>query len=155
MQIHLLAVGNRMPSWVTEGFEEYQKRLPKECELILREIPPGKRGKNADLERIRDEEGAKILDLLTSDDRVIALEVGGKNWSTETLAQELGNWMQEGRRVALLVGGPEGHSEAVRKRAPVHWSLSPLTLPHPLVRVLIAEQIYRAHSILRNHPYHR
>ena len=71
------------------------------------------------------------------------------------MAQELGAWMQEGRRVALLVGGPEGHSDAVRKRAQVHWSLSALTLPHPLVRVLIAEQIYRAHSILKNHPYHR
>ena len=155
MQIHLMAVGNRMPGWVSEGFEEYRKRLPRECELVLREVAPGKRGKNADLIRIQEEEGERVLSLLEPDDRVIALEVGGKNWTTEQLAKELGQWMQDGRRVALLVGGPEGHPESVRKRAKVHWSLSPLTLPHPLVRVLIAEQLYRAHSILKNHPYHR
>jgi 23S rRNA (pseudouridine1915-N3)-methyltransferase len=155
MQIHLIAVGNKMPGWVTEGFEEYRKRLPRECELVLREVAPGKRGKNADLARIQEEEGERVLGLLDPDDRVIALEVGGKPWTTEALARELGGWMQDGRRVALLVGGPEGHSEAVRRRAPIHWSLSPLTLPHPLVRVLLAEQIYRAHSILKNHPYHR
>ena len=155
MQIHLMAVGNRMPGWVSEGFEEYRKRLPRECELVLRAVAPGKRGKNADLIRIQEEEGERVLSLLEPDDRVIALEVGGKNWTTEQLAKELGQWMQDGRRVALLVGGPEGHPESVRKRAKTHWSLSPLTLPHPLVRVLIAEQLYRAHSILKNHPYHR
>jgi 23S rRNA (pseudouridine1915-N3)-methyltransferase len=155
MQIHLVAVGNRMPGWVTEGFEDYRKRLPRECELVLREIAPGKRGKNADLIRIREDEGERVLSVLEPYDRVIALEVGGRNWTTEQLSEELGQWMQDGRRVALLVGGPEGHPESVRKRSKVHWSLSPLTLPHPLVRVLIAEQIYRAHSILKNHPYHR
>lgn len=155
MQIHLIAVGNRMPGWVSEGFEEYRKRLPRECELVLREVAPGKRGKNCDLVRIQEEEGERVLSLLAPDDHVIALEVGGRNWTTEQLSNELGQWMQAGRRVALLVGGPEGHPDAVRKRAKVHWSLSPLTLPHPLVRVLIAEQVYRAHSMLKNHPYHR
>ena len=122
MQIHLLAIGNRMPEWVTKGYQDYAKRLPRECELILREIPPGKRGKNADLERIKEEEGERMLAMIQRDDHVIALEVEGN---------------------------------ACKARAHQTWSLSPLTLPHPLVRILLAEQLYRAHTILSHHPYHR
>jgi 23S rRNA (pseudouridine1915-N3)-methyltransferase len=155
MQINLLAVGNRMPAWVTAGYEEYAKRLPRECELVLREIAPGKRGKNADVARIREEEGERILAPLARDDHVVALEVGGKPWSTPELADQLRRWLGDGRRVALLVGGPDGLSDACRARAGQLWSLSPLTLPHPIVRVVVAEQIYRAWSILQNHPYHR
>lgn len=155
MQIHLVAVGNRMPTWVTEGFQDYAKRLPRECELVLREIPPGKRGKNADLARIREEEGERILASLSRDDQVIALEVGGKPWDTVQLSNQVEDWMQEGRRIALLVGGPEGLSDACRAHANQLWSLSPLTLPHPIVRIIVAEQIYRAWSLLNNHPYHR
>ncbi|GAB6047916.1 23S rRNA (pseudouridine(1915)-N(3))-methyltransferase RlmH [Methyloparacoccus murrellii] len=155
MQIHLFAVGNRMPGWVTEGFHEYAKRLPRDCELVLREIAPGKRGKNADLARIREDEGQRILAALGRDDRVIALEVEGKPWRTEDLAAWLADWQRQGRRVALLVGGPEGLADACRVRAEQQWSLSPLTLPHPLVRVIVAEQLYRAWSLLNNHPYHR
>lgn len=155
MQIHLFAVGNRMPGWVTEGFHEYAKRLPRDCELVLREIAPGRRGKNADLARIREDEGQRILAALGRDDRVIALEVEGKPWRTEDLAAWLADWQRQGRRVALLVGGPEGLADACRVRAEQQWSLSPLTLPHPLVRVIVAEQLYRAWSLLNNHPYHR
>jgi 23S rRNA (pseudouridine1915-N3)-methyltransferase len=155
MQIHLVAVGTRMPGWVAEGYEEYAKRLPRECELVLREIPPAKRGKNADIARLREDEGARILAALSRDDHVVALEVGGKAWSTPELSEQLGRWMANGRRVALLVGGPDGLSEACRARADQLWSLSRLTLPHPIVRVVVAEQIYRAWSILQNHPYHR
>ncbi len=155
MQIHLFAVGNRMPGWVTEGFHEYAKRLPRDCELVLREIAPSKRGKNADLARIREDEGQRILAALGRDDRVIALEVEGKPWRTEDLAAWLADWQRQGRRVALLVGGPEGLADACRVRAEQQWSLSPLTLPHPLVRVIVAEQLYRAWSLLNNHPYHR
>ena len=155
MQIHLFAVGNRMPGWVTEGFHEYAKRLPRDCELVLREAAPGKRGKNADLARIREDEGQRILAALGRDDRVIALEVEGKPWRTEDLAAWLADWQRQGRRVALLVGGPEGLADACRVRAEQQWSLSPLTLPHPLVRVIVAEQLYRAWSLLNNHPYHR
>lgn len=155
MQIHLFAVGNRMPGWVTEGFHEYAKRLPRDCELVLREFAPGKRGKNADLARIREDEGQRILAALGRDDRVIALEVEGKPWRTEDLAAWLADWQRQGRRVALLVGGPEGLADACRVRAEQQWSLSPLTLPHPLVRVIVAEQLYRAWSLLNNHPYHR
>lgn len=155
MQIHLVTVGNRMPTWVTEGFQDYAKRLPRECELVLREIAPGKRGKNADLARIREEEGERILASLSRDDQVIALEVGGKPWDTVQLSNQVKDWMRDGRRIALMVGGPEGLSDACRARANQLWSLSPLTLPHPIVRIIVAEQIYRAWSLLNNHPYHR
>lgn len=155
MQIHLIAVGNRMPDWVTAGYQEYAKRLPRECELVLREIAPGKRGKNADIERIRSEEGERILSSLGRDDHVVALEVGGKDWSTETLADNLRLWQHHAKRVALLVGGPDGLAETCRGRAHQLWSLSRLTLPHPLVRIVVAEQLYRAWSLLNHHPYHR
>lgn len=155
MQIHLVTVGNRMPTWVTEGFQDYAKRLPRECELVLREIAPGKRGKNADLARIREEEGERILASLSRDDQVVALEVGGKPWDTVQLSNQVKDWMRDGRRIALMVGGPEGLSDACRARANQLWSLSPLTLPHPIVRIIVAEQIYRAWSLLNNHPYHR
>ncbi len=155
MQIHLVAVGNRMPGWVTEGYQEYAKRLPPECRLVLREITPGKRLKNADITRIRAEEGERILAAIAPEDHVIALEVLGKGWSTETLAEQLGQWQRDGRRIALLVGGPDGLSSPCRDRADQQWSLSPLTLPHPIVRIVVAEQIYRAWSWLNRHPYHR
>lgn len=155
MQIRLLAVGQRMPGWVTDGYQDYAKRLPRECELVLREIAPGKRGKNANLERVRVEEGERLLGTVSRDEHVIALEVRGKAWSTQDLADQLRLWQREGHRVALLVGGPEGLSDACRCRSQQLWSLSPLTLPHPLVRVIVAEQLYRAWSLLHQHPYHR
>jgi 23S rRNA (pseudouridine1915-N3)-methyltransferase len=155
MQIHLLAVGTRMPVWVTAGYDEYAKRLPRECELVLREIAPAKRGKNLEPARWMEEEGERILSALSRDDFVVALEVGGKPWSTPELSEQLARWMRDGRRVALLVGGPDGLAEACRRRAEQLWSLSRLTLPHPIVRIVVAEQIYRAWSILQNHPYHR
>ncbi len=155
MRIHLVAVGTRMPGWVAEGYEEYAKRLPRECELILREIAPAKRGKNADLARLREDEGERILASLSRNDHVVALEVGGKSWSTSELAENLGHWLENGRHVSLVIGGADGLSEACRMRANQLWSLSRLTLPHSLVRIVVAEQIYRAWSILQNHPYHR
>ena len=155
MQVHLIAVGNRMPSWVELGYQDYAKRLPSECGLILHEIPAGKRGKNADIVRLTRQEGEKMAALIPKGARVIALEVGGRAWSTEQLSARLDNWMGEGRDVALLVGGPEGLEPGLSASADERWSLSPLTLPHPLVRIVLAEQIYRAWSILKGHPYHR
>lgn len=155
MQIHLLAVGNRMPEWVTTGFNEYARRLPHECRLNLVEIAPAKRGKNPDIERIKRDEGERILAALPRHARSIALEVEGRAWTTPQLAQHMQIWMAEGQDVALLVGGPDGLSPACRERADQWWSLSPLTLPHPLVRVVLAEQLYRAWSIITGHPYHR
>lgn len=155
MRVHLIAVGERMPAWVQAGYAEYAKRLPPECALRLVEIAPGKRSKGADVARLVAEEGDRILAAIPKGALVVALEVKGQPWSTEDLSRRLGEWMQGGRDVALLVGGPDGLDARCRERADLLWSLSPLTLPHPLVRVLVAEQIYRAHSLLRGHPYHR
>jgi len=155
MRLHLIAVGNRMPDWVEAGYVEYAKRLPADCALQLHEIAPGKRSKGADLERARREEGERMLAALPKGAYVVALEVGGRDWSTADLAQRLTEWRQQGRDVALLVGGPEGLADTCRARADVQWSLSRLTLPHPLVRIVLAEQVYRAWSITQGHPYHR
>lgn len=155
MRLHLIAVGNRMPGWVEAGYAEYAKRLPADCALVLHEIPPGQRTKGADLERARREEGEKMLAALPKAAHVVALEVNGCAWGTEQLAQRLEQWRQQGRDVALLVGGPEGLADSCRQQADEQWSLSPLTLPHPLVRIVLAEQLYRAWSILQGHPYHR
>ncbi|HEX9802249.1 MAG TPA: 23S rRNA (pseudouridine(1915)-N(3))-methyltransferase RlmH [Gammaproteobacteria bacterium] len=155
MQLHLIAVGNRMPAWVEQGYQEYAKRLPPECALALHEIPAGKRGKNADIARLTRQEGEKMAAAIPKGARVVALEVGGRAWSTEQLSARLDSWMGEGRDVALLVGGPEGLEPGLSAAADERWSLSPLTLPHPLVRIVLAEQLYRAWSILKGHPYHR
>lgn len=155
MRIHLIAVGTRMPTWVTQGYEEFARRLPADCALQLTEIPAGKRGKNADIPRILRQEGERMLAALPKSACVVAMDVKGAAWSTEQLATTLDEWRQAGRDIALLVGGPEGLAPECLARAEQRWSLSPLTLPHPLVRVVIAEQLYRAWSILVNHPYHR
>jgi 23S rRNA (pseudouridine1915-N3)-methyltransferase len=155
MQIHLITVGNRMPNWVETGYAEYAKRLPKDCELILKEIAPGKRGKNADVARIIKEEGERINGVIAPGSHIVALEVTGKPWSTPDLATALKRWLESGKNIAMLVGGPEGLAEPIKSRANEYWSLSPLTFPHPLVRIIVAEQLYRAWSILNNHPYHR
>ena len=155
MNIHLIAIGDKMPLWVQQGFDEYAKRLPRECAVHLIEIAQGRRGKNADIARAVRDEGQRMLAAIPKGARVVALEVNGRNWSTGQLAQQLDGWMAGGQDIALLVGGPEGLSEEARAAADQQWSLSPLTLPHPLVRVILAEQLYRAWSILRNHPYHR
>ena len=123
--------------------------------MQLVEIAPGKRAKNVDLARIIREESARLMAAVPKGAMLVALEVAGHGWSTDQLAGRLDDWMNSGRDLALLVGGPDGLSEEVRAAAAQHWSLSPLTLPHPLVRVVLAEQLYRAWSILRGHPYHR
>jgi 23S rRNA (pseudouridine1915-N3)-methyltransferase len=155
MNIHLISVGNRMPKWVEQGYSEYAKRMPNECALKLVEIAPGHRGKGADIARAVRDEGERMLKAIPRDCLVIALEVKGREWSTEQLAGKLGSWMESGRDLVLLVGGPEGLADSCRKRADLLWSLSTLTMPHPLVRVVLAEQFYRAWSLMRNHPYHR
>ena len=145
----------RSPEWVNQGYNEYARRMPPELSLDLVEIPLAHRGKNPDIPRLMQREGDAILSTLGPRDRVIALEVGGRNWSTEKLAGQLESWQLDGRDVSFLVGGPDGLADACRDRADQLWSLSALTLPHPLVRILLAEQLYRAWSVTRNHPYHR
>lgn len=155
MRIRLICVGTKMPAWVTSGFQEYAKRLPSDMRLELLEIPPGHRGKGADVKRAIEKESKQILSALGKDERVVALDVQGRNWSTEQLAESLRGWQMGGQNVALLIGGPDGLSAECLALAQQRWSLSNLTFPHPLVRVILAEQIYRAWSLLNNHPYHR
>jgi 23S rRNA (pseudouridine1915-N3)-methyltransferase len=155
MQINLISVGNKMPGWVKQGYDEYVKRMPRECELVLREITPGTRGKNFDVARTVQDESERMIAAIPKDTHMVTLDVQGKPWSTSELSQALQRWMEGGRHIALLVGGPEGLADSVRELADESWSLSRMTLPHPLVRIVVAEQIYRAWSILHNHPYHR
>lgn len=155
MRIRLIAVGTRMPRWVNDGFDDYANRLPAECRLDLQEIPVAQRGKNPDIARLKRAEGERMVKAVGRGDRVIALDERGEAWSSEALARQLQNWLQDGRDVCLLVGGPDGLSPECLAVAERRWSLSALTLPHALVRVLAAEQLYRAWSLLGNHPYHR
>ena len=155
MKIHLLAVGQKMPAWVDDGYKEYAQRMPPEARLELKEITAGKRGKNADVARILQEEGLRLQTVIPKGAHIVALDVKGKSYSTEQLATRLSEWMQSGQDIALLIGGPEGLSAECRDMAHEHWSLSTLTFPHPLVRIIVAEQLYRAWSVLKNHPYHR
>ena len=155
MRIHLIAVGTRMPGWVEEGFQEYARRMPKECSLHMIEIPLSKRRKSSSPEQARAEEGRLMLAAIPADCHVIALDVQGKAWSTETLADKLRDWLSSGRNVALLVGGPDGLHSSCLNAATACWSLSALTFPHSLVRIVLAEQLYRAWTVTTGHPYHR
>lgn len=155
MRARLIAVGERMPGWVAEGFAEYAKRLSRELRLELVEIKPGTRGKGRDDARAVVDEGATLLAALPRGAHVVALDGRGAAWSSEQLADQLSNWRMAGRELAFLVGGPDGHAREVLQRADQRWSLGPLTLPHMLVRLVVAEQLYRAVTILNGHPYHR
>jgi len=155
MRIHLIAVGSRLPRWVETGYAEYVNRLPPECRLQLTEIPAARRGQRSAVARAQHSESERLLAAVPAKARVIALAEQGTHWDTRELAGQLAAWLRDGRDVALLVGGPEGLTPACRARAEQHWSLSRLTFPHPLVRIIVAEQIYRAWSLLQHHPYHR
>jgi 23S rRNA (pseudouridine1915-N3)-methyltransferase len=155
MRARLIAVGERMPGWVAEGFAEYRKRLSHELPLELVELKPGMRGKGRDGVRAMQDEGIVILAALPQDSHVVALDGRGKNWSSEDLAAQLARWRMAGRDLAFLIGGPDGHAPEVLARADQQWSLGPLTLPHMLVRLVLAEQLYRATTIMAGHPYHR
>ncbi len=155
MRVRIIAVGDHMPAWVADGFAEYRKRLSHALPLELVEIRPAQRGKGrAGARAIRDE-GTASLAALPHDTRVVALDGRGKAWSSEQLAARLERWRMGGRDLAFVIGGAEGHAPAVLERADECWSLGPLTLPHMLVRVVVAEQLYRATAILAGHPYHR
>ena len=155
MKARLVAVGERAPGWVAEGFAEYRKRLSHWLPLDLVEIEPGLRGKGRDGVRARQDEGARVLAALPRQAHVVALDVEGRPYSSEDLARRLEHWRGQGRDLAVLIGGPEGHAPEVLARADERWSLGPLTLPHMLVRLVAAEQLYRAAAMLANHPYHR
>ena len=155
MQLIVSAVGQRMPDWVNVGWKEYARRFPKGLSLDLKEIAMARRTRNANSSHLCQTEGESLLRSVPSGYRIVALDERGKAWSTRELAQKLERWMQEEHGIAFLVGGPDGLSPECRQAAHESWSLSRLTLPHPMVRVLLAEQLYRAWTITTNHPYHR
>jgi len=155
MRIDIIATGERMPAWVQTGYEEFAKRLSNAIPIRLVEIAAEKRGKTADIKRIMDKEGKRMLQAIPEQAHVVALDREGQSWSTARLAQALAQWQQDGHDVAMLIGGPEGLPEACLARAHTRLSLSAMTFPHPLVRIMLAEQLYRAWTILQNHPYHK
>ena len=155
MRIRFIVVGKKMPAWVQTGYQEYARRLPSELDLELIEIPLAHRGKNADLPRLLKKEGEAMMAAIKPNDFVVSLDVIGKPWTTPDLAKQLSKWQGLGSDVCLLVGGPDGLADECSQRAQQHWSLSALTFPHPLVRVVVAEALYRAWSINAGHPYHR
>lgn len=155
MRIHLLAVGTRSAPWVSAGFQDYVARLPRECALRLTEVPTAKRTRNTPVATMLEKEGARLLAAVPVGARVLALDRLGEPWDSRTLSAMINRWLLDSRDVALLVGGPDGLAPACLERAESCWSLSPLTLPHGLVRVVIAEQLYRAFALLHGHPYPR
>ncbi len=144
-----------MPNWVTQGVDEYLRRMPKECQVKFIELPLGQRAKSKNIKQAMQQEEKSILAAIPAKAEVIALDVTGRNWSTEVLSEKMQDWMQSGKDVALLIGGPDGMTQACLDKAQEKWSLSSLTLPHPLVRIVLAEQLYRALMIIKNHPYHK
>jgi 23S rRNA (pseudouridine1915-N3)-methyltransferase len=155
MKCRLLAAGTRLPEWVNTGFQEYQKRLRAPLVLELEEIPVAARRAGENPGRAVAREGQRMLASISPKDYVVALEIAGTAMSTEKLSSWRGERLRDGKPLAFLIGGPDGLAPDCLKRADRSWSLSPLTLPHALVRVVVAEQIYRAMSLTAGHPYHR
>lgn len=154
MHLRLLAVGTRPPAWVETGFEDYRRRLPGTLRLDLIELPPGRRS-GANVAAAVEDEGKRLLAQIRPRDFVVALDEHGRNLSTLELAKWLEGRMQDGRDLAFVIGGPDGFAAPLLERADLKLSLSRFTFPHALVRVLLAEQLYRAHTVLAGHPYHR
>ncbi len=158
MKIRILSVGHKMPAWVQTGFDEYFKRIQPMLSVELIELSPAKRSKNpspAEVLKYKQIEGATILAAKQPKELLWLLEVKGKMLSTEKLAEKLEISMQDGADIAIIIGGADGASDEVLAAADFKWSMSDLTLPHPLVRVVLMEQLYRAMSVINNHPYHR
>jgi 23S rRNA (pseudouridine1915-N3)-methyltransferase len=155
MKIEIIAIGTQMPSWVTTAYDAYEKRLPKHFGITLTEIALPKRQKSSNIAALVMEEGEHMLARIQPSDWVVALDVKGHAYSTEEFSQEITKWQLKANPVKLLIGGPDGLAKSCLCRANQSWSLSALTLPHPLVRVILIEQWYRAYSLLSGHPYHR
>lgn len=155
MHIRLLAVGDRQPSWVDDAFGVYTARYPREWKFHLDVIPTIRRNKNDKSHQAMKVEGELILAKLASTEQAVLLDERGKQLTSKSLASKLADWQSDGRDLCLIIGGPDGVSDAVRQRADMLWSLSELTLPHGMARALLAEQLYRAWSLQAGHPYHR
>ena len=155
MKLHVLAVGTRMPAWVDAGWKEYARRLPADCALVLHEIRPEPRRSGKTAAQLMQAEAARLRAAIPAGALVIGLDERGRRRRTEDLARDLEDWRHDGRDRVFLIGGPDGLEPALKAEAHALWQLSDLTLPHPLVRIVLAEQIYRAWAIINNHPYHR
>ncbi len=155
MKLWLVTVGHKMPDWITTGFNEYAKRMPREARIELLEIKPEPRTTGKNTAQMMEAEAQRILAALPQNTLRIALDERGAHLTTKQLAQQMQDWMRGGRDVAFIIGGADGLHESVKSSAQQLLALSAMTLPHGLVRVLLAEQLYRAHSLLHNHPYHR
>ena len=155
MQIRIIAVGQRLPGWINQGVEEYQKRFPRELKLSLTEIQAGRRSKSGNVEKAMKEEHQRILDSLIPGAHLVILDERGRQKTTLELADNLRDWMQDGEDICLVIGGADGIHSELKKQAREIWSLSALTLPHGLARVLLMEQLYRAWTVVNKHPYHR
>jgi 23S rRNA (pseudouridine1915-N3)-methyltransferase len=157
MKLALVAVGHRMPAWIVAGFEDYARRMPRDMPLGLIEVRPERRSGDsaAAVRKIVEAEARRVVAALPARCRRVVLDERGTQWTTMELARRLEAWRMEGGDVAFVVGGADGLDASVKKGAQESWSLSRLTLPHALVRVLVAEQLYRAATILQGHPYHR
>lgn len=155
MKMHVLAVGKKMPTWINSGYQEYAKRLNQDCVLDLIEIDTGKRSKKSSVSNNQLDDAKNIEKALPKNTYLIALDEQGKEYSTRQLANKLENWMLLGKDISFIIGGADGLHADILNRADEKWSLSKLTLPHPMVRIVLAEQLYRSWSLLNNHPYHR
>jgi 23S rRNA (pseudouridine1915-N3)-methyltransferase len=155
LNINIISVGHKVPNWVEMAVDDFIKRFPPELKINLIQIPLIKRGKNPDIKRIMRDEGVKILAAIPAKNIQVALDVKGKKVTTEALSQLLKQWIEQSQDVAIVIGGPDGLSDDVLKEATLKLSLSDLTFPHTLVKVMLVEQLYRAWSILKKHPYHR
>ncbi len=155
MRITILAVGHRAPGWIHEGFNEYAKRMPPEARVELVEVKPEERGAGRSTDKAKAAEGERILAALPQGATLLALDERGKAVTTQGLSVMLSEWLRDGSHPAFVIGGADGLADVVKERAAKLVSLSALTLPHALVRVILAEQLYRAWSILARHPYHR
>ncbi len=155
MHIRLLVVGDRQPSWVDEAFGKYSERLPREWKFRLDVIPTVRRNKNDKSRQAMEAEGELILGKLGQSEQVVLLDECGRQLTSKALAGKLSDWQIDGRDLCFVIGGPDGVSDSCKRRADFTWSLSQLTLPHGLARVLFSEQLYRAHSLQTGHPYHR
>ena len=155
MRLSVLAVGTRMPAWVNDGVEEYSRRMPRQIQFNIIEIPPGQRTTRGNVAAAREQEAAQLMKRAAAADLRIVLDEKGKSWTSIQLATQLRDWLHNVPHVALMIGGPDGFTNEVRDSADRLWSLSNLTLPQGLVRTVLAEQIYRAWTIVDGHPYHR
>ena len=155
MRIQIIAMGDRMPGWVQQAYNEYIKRIGAGLTIELVEISPEKRGKSSDMQRIMTKEAERMRQSIPKGNYVVALDKEGKSWSTEMLAGKISTWQEQGHNISILIGGPEGMTQELLSEANERVSLSAMTFPHPVVRIILAEQLYRAYSILNNHPYHK